>query len=320
MTFVEPFAIILSMNKIKVGVIGTGHLGSIHARVYKELPGCSLEAICDTDKKILDSVSKELGVLGCSDYRQLYGKVDAVSIATPTKAHFKVAADFLNNKIHALVEKPFTPALEEADKLISIAEDNGLILQVGHIERFNSAFSATKKIIKDPKFIECHRLSSFPNRSLDVGVVLDIMIHDIDIILGLVNSPVERMESVGVNVLTDFEDIANARLTFKNGCVANLTASRVSDEAMRKIRIFQENTYISLDYKNAQAVVYRKGLFKITKEGLPIEKEQPLQKELASFIECVAQHKEPLVSGEVARGALDCALRIQNQIWQKNRS
>ena len=146
------------------------------------------------------------------------------------------------------------------------------------------------------------------------------MIHDIDIILGLVNSPIERMESVGVNVLTDFEDIANARLTFKNGCVANLTASRVSDEAMRKIRIFQENTYVSLDYKNAQAVVYRKGLFKITKENLPIEKEQPLQKELASFIECVAQNKEPLVSGKVAREALDCALKIQNQIWQKNRS
>jgi predicted dehydrogenase len=311
---------ILSMDKIRVGVIGTGHLGSIHAKVYREIPGCSLVAVCDTNSKTLDLVSRELKVPGYSDHRKLYGEVDAVSIATPTKMHFKVAADFLNNKIHTLVEKPFTPTLQEADSLIKIAKDNGLILQVGHIERFNSAFSATKKIIKDPKFIECHRLSSFPNRSLDVGVVLDIMIHDIDIILGLVNSPVERMESVGVNVLTDFEDIANARLTFKNGCVANLTASRVSDEAMRKIRIFQENTYISLDYKNAQAVVYRKGLFKITKEGLPIEKEQPLQKELASFIECVAQHKEPLVSGEVARGALDCALRIQNQIWQKNRS
>lgn len=311
---------ILFMDKIRVGVIGIGHLGSIHARVYKEIPGCSLVAVCDTNSKVLDSVSKELQVPGYTDHRKLYGGVDAVSIATPTKMHFKVAADFLNNKIHTLVEKPFTPTLQEADSLIKIAQDNGLILQVGHIERFNSAFSATKKIIKDPKFIECHRLSSFPNRSLDVGAVLDIMIHDIDIILGLVNSPVERMESVGVNVLTDFEDIANARLTFKNGCVANLTASRVSDEAMRKIRIFQENTYISLDYKNAQAVVYRKGLFKITKENLPIEKEQPLQKELASFIECVAQNKEPLVSGKVAREALDCALKIQNQIWQKNRS
>ena len=320
MTFVEPFAIILFMNKVKVGVIGTGYLGSIHAKVYKEIPDCSLEAICDTDRKTLDSISRELGVLGYSDYRQLYGKVDAVSIATPTRMHFKVAADFLNNKIHALVEKPFTPTLEEADSMIKIAADNGLILQVGHIERFNSAFNATKKIIKDPKFIECHRLSSFPNRSLDVGVVLDIMIHDIDIILGLVNSPVAKMESVGVNILTHFEDIANARLTFKNGCVANLTASRVSDETMRKIRIFQENTYISLDYKNAQALVYRKGFLKITKESLPIEKEQPLKKELESFIGCVRENKEPIVSGRVAREALKCALEIQNQIWQKNSS
>ena len=302
---------------IKVAVIGTGHLGSIHAKLYKEIPGCSLEAICDTNDKTLDSVSKELGVLGVSDYRKLYGKIDAVSIATPTRMHFKVAADFLNNKMHALVEKPFTPTIEEADNLIKIADAHGLILQVGHIERFNSAFNATKKIIKDPKFIECHRLSPFPNRSLDVGAVLDIMIHDIDIILGLVNSPIEKIESVGVNVLTRFEDIANARITFRNGCVANLTASRVSEEIMRKIRIFQENTYISLDYKNAQAKVYRKGLLKITKEDLPIEKEEPLKKELESFIECVRGHKEPLVSGKVAREALDCALKIQNQIWDK---
>lgn len=306
------------MDKIiKVAVIGTGHLGSVHARLYKEIPGCSLEAVCDTNEKTLNLVSKELGVLGVSDHRKLYGKIDAVSIATPTRTHFKVAADLLNNKIHTLVEKPFTPAIEEADNLIKIADTHGLILQVGHIERFNSAFNATKKIIRDPKFIECHRLSPFPNRSLDVGAVLDIMIHDIDIILGLVNSPIERIESVGVNVLTRFEDIANARITFKNGCVANLTASRVSEEVMRKIRIFQENTYISLDYKNAQAKVYRKGLLKINKEDLPIEKEQPLKKELESFIECVRDNKEPLVSGRVAREALDCALRIQNQIWNK---
>jgi predicted dehydrogenase len=305
------------MDKIRVAVIGTGHLGSIHAKLYKEIPGCSLEAICDIDKKTLEAVSRKLGVLGVSDYRKLFGKVDAVSIATSTKMHFMVAADFLDNKIHTLVEKPFTSTIEEADKLIKTAEDNGLILQVGHIERFNSAFSATKKIIKDPKFIECHRLSPFPNRSLDVGAVLDIMIHDIDIILGLVNSPIEKMESVGVNVLTQFEDIANARITFKNGCVANLTASRISEEIVRKIRIFQENTYISLDYKNAQAKVYRKGLLKITKEDLPIEKEEPLKKELESFIECVQKNKQPLVSGPVAREALKCALEIKDQIWQK---
>lgn len=307
------------MDKLRVGVIGVGYLGSIHAKIYKDTPNCSLVAICDTDKKNLDAVSKNLEVPGYSNHRELFDKVDAVSVATPTKLHHRIAADFLSHKIHALVEKPFTPTLEEADNLIEIAQKNDLILQVGHIERFNSAFSATQKIIKEPKFIECHRLSPFPNRSLDVGVVLDIMIHDIDIILGLVDSPVERIESVGVNVLTPFEDIANSRITFKNGCVANLTASRVSEEMMRKIRIFQENTYISLDYKNAEANVYRKSFLKITKENLPIEKEQPLQKELASFVDCVIKHKEPLVSGIIARGALKVALEIQDQIWHKKR-
>ncbi len=308
------------MNKLKVGVIGVGHLGSIHAKIYKELPDCELVAVSDTNKTRLNEISQALNVPGYQDYRELFTKVDAVSVAVPTKFHYAVASDFLQHNIHTLVEKPFTPTLEEADNLIKIARDNHLTLQVGHIERFNSAFGATQKIIKNPKFIECHRLSSFPNRSLDIGAVLDIMIHDIDIILGLVNSEVERTESVGVNVLTPFEDIANARITFKNGCVANLTASRISDETMRKIRIFQENTYISLDYKNAEARVYRKGLLKITKEDLPIEKEQPLQKELAAFIDCVIKHKEPLVSGEVARSALKVALEIQKQIWDKNKS
>ncbi|MCG2713276.1 MAG: Gfo/Idh/MocA family oxidoreductase [Candidatus Omnitrophica bacterium] len=308
---------ILNMGKLRIAVIGVGHLGSIHAKIYKENPNVDLVGVCDTDKDRLNSVSQELQVPGHLNHQDLFSKVDAVSVATPTKLHFKVAADLLNHNIHALVEKPFTPTLEEADHLIQIAKDHDLILQVGHIERFNSAFCATQKIIKDPKFIECHRLSPFPNRSLDIGAVLDIMIHDIDIILGLVTSKIERIDAVGVNVLTRFEDIANARITFENGCVANLTASRVSDEVMRKIRIFQENTYISLDYKNAEAWVYRKGLFKITKESLPIEKEQPLQKELESFIACVTNHTTPLVSGTVAREALAVALEIQKQIWKK---
>jgi predicted dehydrogenase len=307
------------MSDVKVAVIGVGHLGSIHAKIYKEIPNCFLAAVCDTDKSRLDEVSQSLNVPGYMDYRELFGKVDAVSVATPTKSHFHIAADFLRHNIHALVEKPFTPTLKEADNLIKIARKNKLILQVGHIERFNSAFSATQKLIKEPKFIESHRLSPFPNRSLDVGVVLDLMIHDIDIVLGLVNSPIKKVESVGVQVLTQMEDIANARLTFKNGCIANLTASRVSDEWMRKIRIFQQDTYISLDYKEAKASVYKKLGPQITKEDLPIEKEQPLQKELQSFIDCVISHKEPLVSGPVARQALKIALEIQKQIWKKKR-
>ena len=305
------------MEKLKVAVIGVGHLGSIHARIYKQIPGCTLVGVCDTNPANLKAVSGSLRVPGYSDYRELFGKVDAASIAVPTRLHHQVARDFLEHNIHLLVEKPFTVSLAEADDLIKSAQENNLILQVGHIERFNSAFCATQKIIKNPKFIECHRLSTFPNRSLDVGAVLDIMIHDIDIVLGLVDSKLKRVESVGVNVLTPFEDIANARLTFENGCIANLTASRVSDEVMRKIRIFQEDTYISLDYKNAEASVYRRVQGKITKERLTIEKEQPLQKELASFIDCVLNKKTPIVSGPVAREALAVALEIQEQIWHK---
>ncbi|MBL7151326.1 MAG: Gfo/Idh/MocA family oxidoreductase [Candidatus Omnitrophica bacterium] len=309
----------LNMNKIRVGVVGVGHLGSRHAKIYKEISGCTLAGVCDTDRARLSEISQSLMVPGYGDYRELFGRVDAVSIATPTRLHYRIAADFLKHKVHTLVEKPFTASIKEADALIRLAQKNKLILAVGHIERFNSAFSATRKLISNPKFIECHRLSPFPNRSLDVGAVLDIMIHDIDIVLGLVDSAVRKIESVGIPVLTRLEDIANARITFKNGCVANLTASRVSDEVMRKIRIFQKNTYISLDYKDAKATLYRKDSRGISKEDLPIEKEQPLQKELESFLNCSAEHKEPLVSGKVARDALALALKIQNQIWQKKR-
>ncbi|MBU0503670.1 MAG: Gfo/Idh/MocA family oxidoreductase [Candidatus Omnitrophota bacterium] len=304
---------------IKVAVIGTGYLGSLHAKIYKEIGNCRLAGICDTNPQALDKLTRELGVPGFNDYRQLFGKVDAVSIAVPTKLHYKIALDFLKHNIHALVEKPFTTDLKEADSLIRLARKNKLILQVGHIERFNSAFKAVQEIIHNPKFIECHRLSPFPNRSLDVGAVMDIMIHDIDIILGLVPSKIKKIESVGIGVLTPFEDIANARITFKNGCVANLTASRVSDEVMRKIRIFQENTYISLDYKEAKASVFTKTGMNITKLDLPIEKEQPLQKELSSFIDCVKEHREALVSGTVAREALKVSLIIQEQIWRKQK-
>ena len=305
------------MHKLKVAVVGVGHLGNIHARLYQEIAASLLAAVCDTDKSRLAQISSALGVPGYINYKELFGKVDAISIAVPTKLHYPIAADFLKHNVHTLVEKPFTTNLKEADSLIKLAKKNKLNLQVGHIERFNSAFSATLKLIKNPKFIECHRLSPFPHRSLDVGAVLDIMIHDIDIVLGLVASRIKKIEATGVNVLTPFEDIANARLTFTNGCVANLTASRVSDETMRRIRIFQEDTYISLDYKDARASVYKKSGDRISKEDLPIEKEQPLKKELESFLDCVIHRKEPLVSGKVAREALKVALEIQNQIWHK---
>jgi predicted dehydrogenase len=319
LTFVEPFGIIDFMRKIKVGVIGIGYLGLLHAKLYQEIETCSLEGVCDIDNSRVQAATQELSVAGFNDYRRLLSKVDAVSIAVPTRLHYAVALECLKNDIHILVEKPFTTDLKEADSLIRLARKKDLILQVGHIERFNSAFAACKEYFQNPYFIECHRLSTFPNRSLDIGVVLDLMIHDIDIILGLVDSPIKRIDAVGVNVLTPFEDIANARVSFKNGCVANLTASRISDEAMRKIRIFLKNAYISLDYRAQQAFIYKKEPAGITKIALPIEKEQPLKKELASFIDCVHKHIEPVVSGETARQALELALKIRDLIWKNPR-
>lgn len=302
------------MKRIRVAVIGVGHLGSIHARIYKELPECELVGVCDSAADKARQVGQTLGVPAHTDYRDLFGTVDAVSIATPTATHYAVAKDFLDAGVHTLVEKPFTPSLAEADELIALARKKKLNLAVGHVERFNSAFTATRELIAHPRFIECHRLSPFPNRSLDIGVVLDVMIHDIDIILGLVPSAISKIESVGVKVLTNNEDIANSRITFQNGCVANLTASRVSDEPLRKIRIFQEDTYISLDYKEAAAWVYKKADGRISKQALPIEKEQPLQKELGSFINSVTTGTDPVITGEIAREALAVALQIRDQI------
>jgi len=305
------------MHKIKVGVIGIGHLGISHARIYRQLPRAELIAISEINPRRLKEASRELGVPGYIDYKELFGKIQAASIVVPTSLHYKIARDFLNQDISVLIEKPFTTNLAEADRLIKLANTKKLTLQVGHIERFNSAFIAAGNLIKDPRFIECHRLSPFPNRSLDVGVVLDLMIHDIDIVLGLVKSKIKRIDAVGVNVLTPLEDIASARIEFANGCICNLTSSRVSEEAMRKIRIFFKNTYISLDYKNEQAFIYQRKKQNILKKPLPIEREPSLKKELASFLECVAKHKKPIVSGEVARQALAVALKIKNKIWQK---
>lgn len=305
------------MRKIKVGVVGVGHLGSIHARIYRQLPAAELVAISDIDPLRLREISSQLGIQGFVNYKKLFGKVEAASVVVPTTLHYQVARDFLERKIPVLVEKPFTANLSQADKLIKLAGLKKTILQVGHIERFNSAFVACKRLIRNPRFIECHRLSPFPNRSLDIGVVLDLMIHDIDIVLGLVKSGIKRIEAVGVNVLTPFEDIANARIEFANNCVCNLTSSRISEEPMRKIRIFFENTYISLDYKNERAFVYKKKKGGVLKRPLLIERESPLQKELAYFLECVASRNKPLVCGEVAREALCVALKIREKIWRR---
>ena len=305
------------MKKLRIAVIGMGRLGTFHASNYRQFEEVELVGLCDTNELARKNASEKFNLPVFQDHKELFGKADAVSITVPTKLHYKITKDFLNQGIHTLIEKPITTTLKQADELIKIATKKNLILQVGHIERFNSAFHSTAHLIKNPKFIETHRLSPFPNRSLDVGAVLDIMIHDIDIIFGLVQSPIKSIDAVGINVLTDKEDIANARIKFKNGCVCNLTASRVSDEYMRKVRIFQENSYISLDYNKQEAFIYRKVGSAITKEAIPIEKEEPLKEELNSFIDCVLANKKPVVSGIEARSALKVALEIQNKIWRK---
>ncbi len=294
-----------------------GHLGVIHARIYQQLPEAELTAISDIKPHRLKEISSQLGVAGYIDYKELFSRVEAVSIVVPTCLHYQVGQDCLNQGISVLIEKPFTENLFQANKLIKLADKKRLLLQVGHIERFNPAFIATKQLIKNPRFIECHRLSPFPKRSLDVGVVLDLMIHDIDIVLGLVKSKIKRISAVGVNVLTSFEDIANARLEFDNGCICNLTSSRISEEPMRKIRIFFRDTYISLDYKHEHAFIFRKKKQGIFKKPLPIEREPSMVKELLSFLECAGGRKKPTVSGDIARDALAVALKIKNKIWHK---
>ncbi len=306
---------------LKVAVIGIGHLGSRHLKVYSEMAGLvDLVAVCDSKPDRTQRLAQHYNVPFVEDYRELAGKVDAVNICTPTVSHFEIAKFFLEQGVHAFVEKPITYTIEQADQLIALAEKTERKLQVGHVERFNSAFLAIKHFTKHPLFIECHRLNHFPNRSLDIGVVMDLMIHDIDIVLGLNNCPVKDFHAVGVNVLTPLEDIASARVIFDNGCVCNLTASRVSDEVMRKIRIFLPNAYISLDYVKQEAFIYKKAGTQILKHSLPIEKEEPLRKELESFVSCVQNDEAPVVSGVEGRDALKLALGVTGQILEQRKN
>jgi len=302
------------MNRLRVGVIGVGHLGQHHARIYSGMKDLKLAGICDTDIRRARKLAKKYCSAAYPDYKEMFGKIDCVSVVVPTELHYQVAKDCLSNGISVLIEKPITKTVAEAEELLSLAKERGLILQVGHIERFNAAVTALDEIPGSVRFIECHRLGPFKKRALDVGVVLDLMIHDIDIILGLVRSEVVSIDAVGVNILTPHEDLANVRIRFANGAVANLTASRVTKDEMRKIRLFKEDCYISLDYIKQAAVVYRKSGNRITGRMVNIRKEEPLKKELESFISCVKTRERPLVSGEEGRDALKIALQITDAI------
>ncbi|MDF1658471.1 MAG: Gfo/Idh/MocA family oxidoreductase [Verrucomicrobiales bacterium] len=299
---------------VKVGVVGVGAIGRNHARIYSELKSADLVGIYDANLEHAEAIAAEFNTEAIPDLEELVSRVDAASVSTPTITHREIASKLLNAGKHVLVEKPISDSVDDARAIIDLANEKGLVLQVGHIERFNPVMSQLEERLDSPKFIECHRLSPFPKRSLDIGVVLDLMIHDLEIVLHLVNSPVASIDAVGIKVLTRREDIANARIRFENGCVANITASRISPERMRKIRVFQSDAYLSLDYQDQSGWIYRKDGMEIGREEVLVEKDEPLKCELSAFVDCAAKGEQPKVSGEQGADALDVALEITRLI------
>lgn len=328
-------------SSIRAGVVGTGSIGRNHARILAELPSCAFTAIYDTNETTAREMAGKYGAKACTSLEEFVSLVDAATIATPTPSHFPIGKALLEADKHVLVEKPITENTDDARALAALAHQRGLVLQVGHIERFNPVLSALEARLTQPRFIEASRLSPYPGRSVEIGVVLDLMIHDLEIILHLVKSPVAAIDAVGVPILSRGEDIANVRLRFENGCVANITASRISQEKLRKIRVFQEDAYVSLDYQNQSGYLLRLAgegekessllgkLFgvaadativtefagrRIVREPVEVEKGEPLKRELADFIECAKAGARPKVGGSEATAALELALEITRQI------
>jgi predicted dehydrogenase len=305
---------------LRVGVAGVGHLGQHHARLYAGLAGCRLVAVADTDAARAREIAGRHGVEAVSDPGALLGRVDAVSVAVPTVAHLEVAEPFLRAGVAVLVEKPIAGSLAEADRMIELARQGGALLVVGHTERFNPAVQALRERARSPRFIECHRLGSFAPRSLDIDVVLDLMIHDIDIALDLDGSAVTGVEAVGVHALTPRVDIANARLTFASGCVANLTASRISTARTRKIRVFQRDSYLSCDCAERSLEHYRVetpaagGRPSIVREAAVIPDDEPLRRELESFVQAAGGGPPYPVSAPAGRLALAVAMQVMERI------
>ena len=302
------------MKPLRVGVVGVGHIGKNHARLYAEGGTAEFTAIFDHDAANAAQIAAQYGVRAAASLEEFSALVDAASIATPTVSHFEIGRALLEKGKHLLIEKPIAEDTAQASELAELAKARGLVLQIGHVERFNPVLRALEARLSRPRFIEAHRLSPFPNRSTDIGVVLDLMIHDLEIILHLVRSPVQAIDAVGVPVLSRREDIANARIRFENGCVANITSSRISPERMRKIRVFQGDAYLSLDYQNQTGEIYRRAGAGIEREEVEIEREEPLKRQLLSFIECARGGLEPKVSGFEATAALELAVEITKRI------
>lgn len=337
-------------TRIKVAVLGTGALGKEHARIYAELARqerVTFSGVFDVNAEAARKIAERHEVRAFASLPEITQASDALSVVTPTSTHFELSRNLLVEGKHLLVEKPMTDNAAQAAELVRLARRHACVLQIGHVERFNPVFKYLEQIATEPRFIETHRLSPYPARSTDIGVVLDLMIHDLDVVLAFVKSPILSIDAVGIPVLSASEDIANARLRFANGCVANLTTSRISPERMRKIRVFSSGpmtSYVSLDYRAQEGFIYRiarqgeeeSSLFKkllrskestivsefggkrIVREPVPIAKEEPLKLELEHFVECIQEHQTPMVSGESAKRALDVAFEITHQIQVAN--
>ncbi|HEV7608729.1 MAG TPA: Gfo/Idh/MocA family oxidoreductase [Steroidobacteraceae bacterium] len=309
------------MSKIRAAVIGVGYLGRFHAQKYAQLSECELLAVVDGREEVRKAVAGEVGAQAVANYRDLLGKVDAVSVATPTPAHFEIADAFLAAGAHVLVEKPITETPDQAKTLIAQAAKFGRILQVGHLERFNAAVLAAEPYLSSPRFMECVRLAPYKERGTDVNVVLDLMIHDIDLVQSLAGSEIVSIDAIGTPVFSGEIDIANARIRFANGCVANTTASRVSLKTERKLRIFEDAAYISLDLQQKILTLIRKrdgipqpGQLPVTIEEANLEQGDALKSEIESFLDCIRNNKRPIVSGEDGLRALETAIRITDQV------
>lgn len=305
----------MKKKKIKVGVVGIGHLGNYHLQKYRLLEMCEIIAVADVSAERARKAAEVYQCAALTDHRSMIGKVDAVSIAVPTAEHHKVAKDFLSAAVDVLIEKPICATLEEADELIELAKAKNLVLQVGFVERFNPAIMALEKIIQKPLFVESHRLHPFFERGTDVDVILDLMIHDLDIILKFVNSPLASVEAVGVPILSEKVDIANARLTFAGGCTANITASRISGKTMQKIRFFGVEGYHSVDCQKREIMSFSKrknesGQVQILQNNVEVGNHDPLEEEIRAFVTAVINRSRPLISGEDARQSLALAVEI----------
>ena len=301
------------MDKVRVGIIGVGYLGTQHARILSYLEEAELKGVADIDFKKAVEIGNRHGVQYYENYQDMLDEIDAAIVATPTSEHFSISMKLLNERKSVLVEKPITQTVDQAEKLVTKAEKSGSILHVGHLERFNPAVEAIETLISDPKFIEVQRLGSFSARSLDINVVLDLMIHDLDIILALLKDKVKSIRSSGIHVLSEKIDIANARLEFESGCVATLTASRVHQGKVRKLRIFEQTSCYSIDYINQEVKVFPLNGRQATIKSLKIEKEEPLKKELKNFFRCIVDGRTRKVSGEEALRALKLAYNVLHE-------